>query len=144
MSDRKQGRVFVDANVFLRVFVGGNENQKQDSKAFVRAIEDTAVAAVTLPVVVAEVQWVTKSAYELPKSKRVEVVERLVEIPGLSIVESVDMGQVLALYREYDVKFIDCMIGTYVLAEQIPIVSYDTDFDVLGCERLEPVDMIEQ
>lgn len=143
MSGSRSKRVFVDANVFLRVFVGRNESQKQGSKAFIRAVEDGKIPAVTLSVVTAEVQWVAKSTYELPKEDGVEMLERLVETPGLDIVSETDMGAALGLYRQHNVKFIDCLIGAYVLNAEMPIVSYDTDFDTLDCERIEPKEVVE-
>jgi len=130
--------VFVDANVFLRVFVPEDTRQTEQSQQFIRAVENKAITAVTLPVVVAEVQWVAKSVYDISRVQRVDMLERLVEIDGLSIENFSNVGSVLALYRAHDLKLVDSMISSYALAEDIPIVSYDTDFDTLGCERLEP------
>jgi len=135
--------VFVDANVFLRVFVPEDTQQTEQSQQFIRAVEDKAITAVTLPVVVAEVQWVAKSVYDISRDQRVDMLERLVEIEGLSIENFSNMENMLALYRAHDLKLIDSMISSYALAKGVPVVSYDTDFDTLGCKRLEPREVID-
>jgi predicted nucleic acid-binding protein len=88
------------------------------------------------------VQWVAKSVYDISRDQRVDMLERLVEIDGLSIENVSNMGSVLALYRTHGLKLIDSMISAYALAEEIPVVSYDTDFDTLGCKRLEPGEVV--
>jgi len=93
-------------------------------------------------VVVAEVQWVAKSVYDISRDQRVDMLERLVEIEGLSVENFSNMESMLVLYRAHDLKLIDSMIGAYALAEDIPVVSYDTDFDTLDFERLGPGELV--
>ena len=94
--------------------------------------------AETSTFVCAEVQWVLKRQYDVPKPLRIEALASIVEWNNLSLVQTDDLPHALSLFVDHEVKFIDALIGAYVLTKEIPVVSYDTDFDTLGCERLEP------
>lgn len=142
MSDSK--RVFIDTNVFLREFVPDNKKLAQECRQFLKRIADGALTAETSTFVCTEIQWVLKRQYKKNKELRIEALESILQLNNLSFVDTNDLPRALDLYAAHDVKFVDCLIGAYALTEEVPIVSYDTDFDALGCDRVEPAEVPNQ
>jgi len=134
--------VFVDTSIFLREFAPDDSELAAECRAFLKMVARGDISAETSVFVCAEIQWVLKRQYKVNKKLRIELLEQVRNLDNLTLVETSDLSSALALYAEHNVKFIDCLIAAYVKKQDIPIVSYDTDFDTLECERLEPEELV--
>ena len=131
---------FIDANVFLRVFI------KDDGPAFINCVKffelvkTGKILAVTSSIAVAEVVWVMLSFYKLPKDVVIEAIGGIVNMHGLTIMDRVDHLLALTLYKTHGVKYTDCLIVSSFFQEKEKwvMVSYDKDFDKLKIKRATP------
>lgn len=79
----------VDTNVLVRFFVGDDAAQTEAAKAFLseRSADDPAFVGV---LVIAELVWVLRKFYEVPKLNVVEMIELLTSSPAI-VVEREDL-----------------------------------------------------
>ncbi len=140
----KEPSFFVDTNIFLRVCVRDNQVQAKHCQSVIRAIQRGDITAVTSETIMAEFVWTALSCYKLSKSVITPMVKALLALPNLHIQGTPNLLVALELYENHSIKFIDAVIASYELVQlgQLPILSYDKDFDKIGIQRYEPVDII--
>ena len=102
--------VFVDANVFLRFFTTGNEEQHDRAAGLFRLAAARKVALVTGPPVLFEIAWSLRSAYEQPKAKVLDALAAIASLPGLELTDSRTVEEALVLARTSDQEFADAYI----------------------------------
>ena len=126
---------FVDANIFLELLY---RNEKKQSRCldFVKKNKDLWTTAL----VIIEIEWVLRSAYEEPKERILKFFEELFRVRDLEIENKALIAEVVELYSKINIDFTDCF--NVVLARKKGIsefVSYDRDFDKIPkISRLEP------
>jgi predicted nucleic acid-binding protein len=135
-----KSEVFIDTNIFLRALVGDQVKQAKECVEFLQKVADGKVQAVTSSLVLAEVAWTLKSYYRLEKIQIVPALEAIQSLASLKIVDEHRPTRGTDLYANHSVKFIDALIASNPRIEsgKMAIVSYDKDFDRLGCKRIEP------
>ncbi len=90
-------------------------------------------------VALAEIVWVLESAYQLSHAEIAERLLPLVTSPRISYADRNILQQALALFSMYDVDYIDAYHTALGRATDIPLIySYDSDFNKLKYERVEP------
>lgn len=103
-------RVFVDANVFLRFFTQDDQGQHARSvRLFEQAVEG-GVSLVTGPLVLFEIAWTLRSAYGLKRDQVLDVLSRLLGMPGLELVDGKLVERAIALARTSRREFADAYV----------------------------------
>ncbi|PIR43785.1 hypothetical protein COV24_00915 [candidate division WWE3 bacterium CG10_big_fil_rev_8_21_14_0_10_32_10] len=137
-------RYIIDTNIFIRVLETSNKTQHEECKRFLRYVKINKIEASTLDVVLAEIDWTLKSFYKVKKSKRVESLKYIINLPGLGFIHKSDINTTLTLYENHNVKFVDCLLASIpqVINKEWAVVSYDKDFDKLGIIRKNPGELV--
>ena len=140
------GRYFLDTNIFLRIVVKDDKKKAEDCAKLLEMARAGKIHVVTSHLVLAEFVWTCLSLYRLKKLEVVKLVSGIASIPHLSVIDVYDTLRALALYEKYSVKFIDALIASHSFFQEhgCSIISYDTDFDILGLTRLEPAHLLSQ
>ncbi|MFH1769338.1 MAG: PIN domain-containing protein [Parcubacteria group bacterium] len=137
---KKEKAYFIDTNIFLRALINDNARKYTEVVAFLEAVKKGRYKACSSSVVLAEIIWTLLSYYKLSKTDVVKSIEGIVNLNGLTFIENQSSAGALDLYKTHNVKYIDCLIysGLQKTEKDWVVVSYDTDFDKLGAERMEP------
>lgn len=116
----------------------------QECIIFFDAVAHTKNTFFTGVIVLAEVYWVLSKLYKLPREQVVLLLKSIGRIKPLSYTEAYTFIIALSLIERYNVKFIDCLIASHKNLQNgsWAIVSYDTDFDVLGIKRVKPKEAV--
>lgn len=136
---------FIDTNIFLRFIADRQSPFHGDCKKLIFNIHNNKIKAVTSSLVFAEFAWALKSFYKFSKGDIVDSLLTLQNLAGLKIVDDVDIKKGTAFYKIFNVKYIDALIASAknIYEKKWIVISYDKDFDKLGVNRKEPVDIIK-
>ena len=136
---------FVDTNVFVRYFVKDSEQSFIECRGIFDDLAMSSLKAVTSSSVIAEIHWVLKSYYKLPKVEIVDYVSRILSIRNLDI-DNLDSPLLAnSIFQDSSVKFIDALIASHPRIQDgsMSVISYDKDFDKLGVKRMEPKSVLK-
>ncbi len=138
-----ESRFFIDTNIFIRVLIKDEPAAFDDCITLLEKVKFGKIKAETSPLVLAEVNWVLTRIYNFSKEKVIRVVKGITNLNNLKVKDRTDMLVALELYEDYNVKFIDALIASSweIQSQKMTVISYDRDFDKLGCERMEPSDL---
>lgn len=104
-------RIFIDANVILRVLARDDEGQfKKAEKLFSRAINGE-VMLVCGPPVLFEVAWTLEVRYKIPNSRILDYLESLLATEGIEIVDRRIVEKTISKSRTSNVEFADAYIA---------------------------------
>lgn len=133
-------KYFVDTNIFLRFFIKENEEVLKETKKIIQLIKKGDIRTFTSHLVIAELDWTMKSYYKIPKNDRLAFLDSILQLRSLVLVDSFDLIATLSFYRNYQVKFIDCLFASNpsIASGKASIISYDKDFDKLKLKRIDP------
>ncbi len=137
-------KYFIDTNIFLRALTKDSHKQYQHCVQLLEVVREGKIKAYTANIVLAESSWTLLSFYKFPKKKVVQALKATANLKNLRIVDSYNLVYALNLYENNNVKFIDSLIASLepVKEQNMAVVSYDKDFDKLGVERKEPLDIL--
>ena len=103
--------VFVDANVFLRLFTEDDHAQcEKVAKLFARAREGK-VRLVSGPPVLFEVAWTLRSRYRQSGETVLDVIEATLATPGLDLLDHDRVAAALKLARSAGMDFADAYVA---------------------------------
>jgi predicted nucleic acid-binding protein len=127
-------RVFVDANVFLRFFVGDDERQQARAERLFLDATRGKLTLVTGPPVLFEVAWTLRGPYGVEPSQILEVLARIAALPGLELADAGLVGQALLLAHEKGQEFADAYIAAGARAASAEAIATFNrkDFERLG------------
>lgn len=146
MSASNQPRyVLVDANIFLRIFVRENETMFAHCHAFFQRVKSGTIDAYIPTLVIAEVAFVLSSHYKVSKQTILQALGSMGAASGLEVIDDLDSSMGIEIYKEHNVKLIDCFLASSrrVQEGRASILSYDLEFDKLGVKRTEPKDLLK-
>ena len=140
----KEHKFFIDTNIFLRVITQDEPKHAADCISVLSKLRDGKFVAFTSPLVLAEIQWTLSKFYNFEKKDTLRALDSILAIKNLKFVEESNFPLALFLYARNSIKFIDCLIASYppILHKQLPILSYDKEFDKIDVKRLEPRDLL--
>ncbi len=102
--------VFVDANVFMRFFTRNHEGHHERAvRLFERAVSGE-VHLLTGPPVFFEIAWTLRSSYKLSNEKVLDVLSRMLSLPGLHVSDADLVADAIHRSRESGVAFADAYI----------------------------------
>ncbi len=135
----KTSRQLVDTNVLVRFFTGKPPDQAQKTYSLIAAADRGETTLVVLPLVVAETVYTLQSFYKMKTHDIATQLMVFLQSRGIHVVEKVRILETLKRYRDHNVSFIDAYLATSSIEENIPIASFDRDFDQFeGVLRIEP------
>ncbi len=130
-------RRLVDTNLVLRYLVQDHEKHAKAAGKLFDACDRGEVVIVVLPAVLAECVFVLESFYERPRRDIASVLGRLISSPGVEISAAAIHLDALDRYRKTKVHFVDCLIAATAAAENVPVASFDQDFQKFSDVRVE-------
>jgi len=135
--------VFLDTNIFLRMFILGSEKQHKDCNRLFKLLEKGKLKGIICSVVLLEIYFTLKSFYKLSSSQCQKYLTKIIATKNIKIIDNFDYSKALDLFSQTNIKFTDCLIASLKYFEKNrKIISYDKDFDHLNLERLEPTDIV--
>ena len=100
-------RLFVDANVFLRVLAEDDEGQSRKARALFEDAAAGRVELVTGPPVLFEVAWTLRRRYRKSPPEVLEVMEAVLGTPGLEVADAERVLEAVDLARRGGGEFAD-------------------------------------
>ena len=126
-------RVFVDANLFMRFFTKDDKNQHKRAANLFKNAASGKLELVTGPPVLFEVAWTLKSSYKLSREKILDVLTRILSLPGMKVLDANLVEDAIRRARIGDVEFSDAYIMASAQAQHTDgIASFNkSDFKKL-------------
>lgn len=119
-------KIFLDTNLWVRFFIQDIQDQYQTTKDLLRRIEEGELTAYTSTIVLLELQYVLQKLYKLSFKDMLIVFETIQKIRRITIIEKTNFGLALKFYKQYRIKFPDCLI-TSQLPKDIILVTFDEE-----------------
>ena len=105
---------FVDANVFIRLFVDDDTKQVEQAAALFERAKNNKIDLVTGPPVFFEIAWVLRYRYKITREKILDVLEAILSFPNLKVLDKNTVITALFLAKETGSEFADSYIAATV------------------------------
>ena len=130
----------IDANVFLRFFLGDDEKQLIQAKAFFQKVEFDQEEALLTEIVFAEVVWVLQKVYSIPRKDIADKLSKVIGYKGLKTIFSKEVFlESLKRYTDTATDIQDIFLASLSKHTNIVIITFDkTDFKKLNAKCSEP------
>jgi uncharacterized protein len=127
-------KVFVDTNVFLRFFTRDDQGQHEKAARLFLDAEGGQIELVTGPPVFFELAWTLRSAYKQKPDRVVDVLERILAFPGMTVTDEGLVIKALALARNGGGEFADAYVAANTSMSGADAVATfnQKDFQKLG------------
>jgi len=115
-------RAALDTNVLVRYLT---EDDAAKAQAVERLLNEARAGKVHLmvpPVILAELVWVLESFYKLASRDVADLVEAVLNTPGLHVEDGASVRSALASYRDGKVDFIDALLAEFARAREIEAI----------------------
>ncbi len=125
--------IFLDTNIWLRYFIGDNENQRDIVETILQKVTESEVNLCTSSFVLSEFIYVESSFYKITKTDILEDIEAITSIKNLWLIEKTNLLVSIELYKKSQskmTKWSDCMIVTQI-PEHYSLCSFDTRLEKL-------------
>jgi len=131
-------RYLVDTNILLRFLTGDPPAQASAvRKLFDRAAAGNIVLDVS-PLIVAEAYYTLHSFYRVERRVAAEKLALLLQQHGVRLRDSSQVLAALQRLQAANIGFADAFLAAGAAEEDVPVASFDRDFDKLGVTRHEP------
>lgn len=131
-------RYLVDTNVLLRFLTGDPAHHA----AAARKLFDRAAAGEVLldvsPLIVAEAYYTLNSFYEVERKVAASKLSLLLQQHGVKLRDESQTLAALEQLQAANVGFADAFLAAGAAEEDVPVASFDRDFDKLNVERFDP------
>lgn len=101
----------LDTNVLIRYLVQDDRKQSALASGFIEKFCDKTGTLFISQIVLCEVDWVLKRAYNLPRKKRLKVLREIIETLEFSVENSDIVEESLETCEESNLEFPDTLIG---------------------------------
>ena len=105
---------FVDANVFIRLFVEDDEQQRPLARKLLKQAQEGTIGLVTGPPVFFEVAWVLSYTYKIGNGQILDILEAVLSFPGLRVLDRELIISALSRARKTNATFADSYIAASV------------------------------
>lgn len=123
-------RIFLDSNVWLRLFTDEPSPQFEACRELLAKIETGNFLPYASNIVLLEVAFTLKTYYKLRHPQIVTYLDTILHTRNLTIIERTDSRKALSLFSETKIKYADCLIATQI-RPGMRLVTYDRDFEKL-------------
>ena len=103
----------LDTNVLVRYLTQDDAAQARKADAVINDAVARRERCVIGPVVLCELVWVLREAYDTPKDQLLTTLERILATQQFEIVEKDRMREAFEAFRTGRADFADCVIGHY-------------------------------
>jgi predicted nucleic acid-binding protein len=136
-------KIFIDTNIAIRFLVQDDPRKSADCAKLFEMIGAGGIRAYTSSFVIAEFLFVLIKQYKFPKIKVVDAAISFLKLRNMTLIEPGDTSLALKLYRQYPIKYGDCLIATQVPPKAV-LVTYDEDFAKLpGLKFQKPDEVVK-
>jgi predicted nucleic-acid-binding protein len=131
-------KAFIDTSVILRILVKDDDLKiKKAAEKLIRDAHERGSSLTLLPVAVMEVVWVLEKVYKYDRKTVRDVVDAILNTPGLRVEMSEVFRKALRTYEEKNVKFADALMGYWGLERGMTTVYTYDEKDFKRIENLE-------
>ena len=120
-------RYLIDTNVILRFLTKDNIKLFNESYKIFKSIESKQIYAYIPDFIIAEVVYVLKRIYKIPKKKIVESIQQLLMLENLNTDNKLVTFEALEIYYHKNIDFADALIWAKKRLEKYKIISFDND-----------------
>ncbi len=128
---------FIDTSVILRILVKDDDLKRKASEKLIRDAHRSGTSLGLLPVAIMEVVWVLEKVYKYNKKNIRDIVEAILNTPGLRIEMSDVFRKAVRIYEEKNVKFADALMGCWGLERGMTTIYTYDEKDFKRIEGLE-------
>lgn len=126
MKEKNKIRAVLDTNLLVRYLT---EDDQEKADAVESLLDKASVGDCRLfipSVVMAELVWVLESFYQMEEPLIADLLEALLNTPGLEIQENQLIRKVLEIYRSNKIDFIDAWVLAFACQKSVSrIYTYD-------------------
>ena len=127
--------VFVDTNVFMRLFDISDITQSEKARALFENASADKVRLVVGPPVFFELAWVLQGALERSKSEVLDIMEAIISWKGLKILDKELVERAVSLARDTNQGFADAYIAANAEKSGFQVATFNKKhFAKLGAE----------
>lgn len=137
-------KIFIDTNIAIRFLVQDDPHKTAGCVRLFEMIEMGEIRAYTSSFVIAEFLFVLIKKYKYPIIKVIDAAVSFLNLRNMTLIESGNTPLALKLYRQYSIKYGDCLIATQVPAKAI-LATYDQDFaKIPGLKSQKPDEIVKK
>jgi len=119
-------KAFIDISAILRFLVKDDSAKATAVERLLKQSKEGNLTLYVLPVTILEIVWVTEKVYRLSRRTIRDLVEAILNTPGLKCPLEHVFRQALAAYETQNIKFADAVMGHWGLEEGLSTVyTYD-------------------
>ena len=100
-----------DTNVLLRLLLNDDKRQARQAQLLIDRVIDAADRVLLPDIVLCELEWVLDSVYELPRSRIIETLQRLLDADEFTFNSTASLSRALDDYKKGKADFSDYLIG---------------------------------
>jgi predicted nucleic-acid-binding protein len=133
--------IFVDTNIFTRLFVKDDARQHEIAKDLFKQAQDGKVALVTGHPVFFELAWVLSYTYKVSNSEIMDILESILSFGGLKVSDREHIADAISLARATNSSFADSYMAASLHRLQAKeVATFDKKhFSKLGA-KLYPIE----
>lgn len=120
-------KIFIDTSIFIRFLTKDIPEKYDECENLFQVIQNGEAKAYISNFVLFEIVFVLTRQYKFPKKKVFSILNQIHKIRNLTLIEKTDTSKALKLYKEYNIKYGDCIITTQI-PKGVTLVTYDRDF----------------
>lgn len=134
-------RFFLETSVLIRFLLGDHPTQSPQAKLIIQKAQLGAIDLSTNAMVLAELTWVLKSFYKLPRNEIIKHLQNILSFSELTIDNRKVVVEAIKLFITKNIDFTDAYFAATVRSANFDaILSFDQDFDkISGIKRLEKI-----
>lgn len=137
-------KVFLDTSLFIRLFTKDLPHQHEQCEILFQAVQSGRFKPYISNIVLAEIVFVLSRTYRFPKQIIIGALGSVLKIRNLTLLETTSSHDAIKLYRDYSIKYQDCLIVTQ-LPDDVTLVSYDREFNkILSIDLATPDEIINK
>ncbi|MBI2595982.1 PIN domain-containing protein [Candidatus Daviesbacteria bacterium] len=119
-------KIFLDSNIWLRFFLQDIQKQYESVVELLSQIESGRFKSYTSSLIFMEVNFILEKVYKLKRDEVFDLFVRIQSVRGLTIIEKTNLKLSLEYYKQYNLKFPDCLIASQ-LPSNTTLISFDEE-----------------
>ena len=136
----KTKRIVIDTNLLIRYLVNDDPRKAQVVDALLKKAASGEIQILLPAIVIAELVWVLESFYRMKAAEIADLVDSILNTPGLTVSENEIVRSALKRYKTQGVDFIDAWIASYARGNGIQEIH---TFDKKHFKGIEDVNVIQ-
>ena len=126
-------RIFVDTNVFMRLFDLSDQTQTEKAKSLFKKAASGDITLVVAPPVLFELSWVLKNALKHSNEKVLDILESITAWKGLRVSDYDYVQAAISLARDKGQGFADAYICVTAQKQDLKVATFNArHFEKLG------------